>query len=66
MVRYLNLADCNPAKIAKAHKEFAKKLDFKDVKCPVKIGDIYKIEYKNSHSISVFGYENKGKQSICV
>ena len=66
MVRYLNLADCNPVKITKGDKEFAKKLDFKDVKFPVKIEDIYKIENKNSHSISVFGYENKEKHSIYI
>ena len=30
IVKYLNPADCNPERITKAHKEFAKKLGFKD------------------------------------
>ena len=59
LVRYLNPAGRNPAKITKADKDFAKRLDFKDIKFPVKIRDIHKIEKKNSISISVFGYENK-------
>ena len=36
LVRYLNLADRNPVKITKADKDFAKKLDFKDIKFLVK------------------------------
>ena len=43
LVRYLNPADRNPAKITKADKDFAKRLDFKDIKFPVKIRDIHKI-----------------------
>ena len=35
-VKYLNLADCNPAIITKADKDFAKNLDFKDMNSPVK------------------------------
>ena len=58
LVRYLNPADHNPARITKADKDFAKKLDFKDIIFPVKIRDIHKIEKKNSTGISVFGYEN--------
>ena len=66
LVRYLNPADCNPARITKANKDFAKKLDFKDIKFPVKISDIHKIEKKNSININVFGYENKEKHPLCV
>ena len=44
IVRYLNPADCNPARITKADKEFANKLDFKDIKFPEKIIDIHKIK----------------------
>ena len=40
LVRYLNAEDDNPAKITKADKDFAKKLDFKGIKFPVKISDI--------------------------
>ena len=61
LVRYLNPADRNPARITKAGKDFAKKVDFKGTKFPVKVKDIYKVEKKNSISISVFGYENKEK-----
>ena len=46
LIRYLNPADRNPARITKANKEFTKKLDFKNIKFPVKIRDIHKIEKK--------------------
>ena len=66
LVKYLNPADCNPARITKAGKNFEKKLDFKEIKFPVKIRDIHKIEEKNSICISVFTYENKEKHPIYV
>ena len=67
IVRYVNPTDHNPRRITKADKDFAKKLDFKDIKFLVKIRDIHKIEKKNSVSSSVFGYENKGKTSkLCI
>ena len=66
IVRYLHPADRNPARITKAHQEFAKKLHFKDIKVPVKVRDIHKIEKKNSSGINVFGYENKEKHPIYV
>ena len=56
----------NPRRIPKADKGSAKKLDFKDIKFPVKVRDIHKIEKKNSIDISVFGYENKEKYPIYV
>ena len=59
IVRYLNPEDRNPARIAKADKEFARKLDFKDIKFPVKFRDIHKIEKKNSIGIIAFGYKDK-------
>ena len=61
MVRYHN-----PRGITKADKDFAKKLDFKNIKFPVKIRDIHKIEKMNSIGISVFGYENKEKHPTCI
>ena len=42
LVRYLNPVDHNPRRITKADK----KLDLKNIKFPVKIRDIYKIEKK--------------------
>ena len=59
IVRYLNPADDHSAKITKADNDFAKKLDFKGIKFPVKIRNIHKIEKNNSIGISVFGYDNK-------
>ena len=35
LVRYLNPAYCNPARITKSDKDFAKRLDFKGIKFPV-------------------------------
>ena len=48
LVRHLNSEDCNPKRNTKADKDFAKKIDFKDTKFPVKVRDIHKIEKKNS------------------
>ena len=62
----LNPADHNPRWITKADKRFAKRLDFKDIKLPVKTRDIHKIEKKNSIGISVFGYKNKEKYPMYV
>ena len=65
LIRYLNPANHDPARITKAEKNSAKKINFKDIKFPVRIRDIYKIEKKrNSTRISVFGYENKKEYSI--
>ena len=44
LVRYLNPADHHPAKITNRDKDFAKKLNFKDTKFPVKIRDVHKTE----------------------
>ena len=59
--RYLHLVDKNPARIGKIRKNLARKLDFKDIKFPVKIRDIRKIEKKIVNSISAFGYGNREK-----
>lgn len=36
-----------------------KKLDFKGIKCPIKVEHYHKIEKQNSISINVFGYEDE-------
>ena len=54
-----NPANHHPVRISKADKDFAKKLDFKDIKFPVKVREIHIIEKRNSISISAFGDENK-------
>ena len=59
VARYLHPVDYHPAIIAKVGKFCGRKLDFNDIKPPVKVKDIYKIEGKNSIDISVFGYEDK-------
>ena len=41
-------------------------IEFKDIRLPVKIRDIHKIEKENYISISVFAYENRAKFSIYV
>ena len=63
LVNYLNPKGRNQARITKDDKDFDKTLDFKDIKFPVKIKDIHKIEKNNSIGISAFGYENKEKTS---
>ena len=49
----MNSVDKNPARIIKIDKHFARKLEFKDMKFPVKIRDIHKVE-KNVVSALVF------------
>ena len=66
LVRYSHPADRHSARIEKIDKDFAKELDFKDIKFPIKIRDTPKIEKNNCIDISVFGYENKGKYSIYI
>ena len=63
LVRCLNPGDHNPRRITQADKHFAKT---PDLKFPVKIRDIHKIEKNNSIGISVFGYENKKTSNLCI
>ena len=63
-MRFLNHADHHLERITKADEDFANRLGFKDIKLPVNIRDILKIEKKNSIDISVFGYEHKEKHPI--
>ena len=44
LVRYLNLADHHPARIEKADKYFAKKLDFKDINFSIKLKTFIKLK----------------------
>ena len=57
LVRYLHPADHNPRRIIKAYKDFAKRLDFKDIKF---------LEKSNSIGINIFGYENMEKYPTYV
>ena len=51
LVRYLNPVHRNPARITKAAGDFVKNTDFKDIKYPVKVRDVHKIEKKNSSAL---------------
>ena len=64
MVRHLNPTDHISRKNRKSDKDFAKRLDFKNIKFPIKVKD--KIVKKNSIVISAFGYENEEKYPIYV
>ena len=48
----------NLAIVTKADKDVSKRLDFKDIKFPVKVRNIHKLEKTTSIDISAFGYEN--------
>ena len=63
LIRYLNPAEHHPARIRKVDRMFESKLNFKDIKFPIKIRDIHKIEKKKKNfiCINVSGYENKEK-----
>ena len=62
LVRYLQPADHNTSRILKADNDFARQLDFKDIKFSFKVRNIHKIVRKNSIGISVFGYERKDEE----
>ena len=47
LIRYLHPADHHSSRIRKVDKNFARYLDFKDIKFPVKIRDIHKFEKNN-------------------
>ena len=49
LFRYLNPADHHPTRITKADKYFAKKFDFKDIKCPEKLETFTKLKKKKFH-----------------
>ena len=49
LIRYLSPVDHNRRRITKSHKNFAKRLDFKDIKFRVKIRHITKLKKKKKH-----------------
>ena len=57
MLKYCRLF----VRITNPDQDFAKNLDFRYMKFPVKTRHIQKIEKRNSIGISSFGYENKAK-----
>ena len=66
LVRYLNPTNYHVTSTTKADKDFAKGFDFKDIKFPVNIRDIRKIEKSIEVAISIFGYESIDKHVISV
>ena len=46
LVRYLNCGDHKQATFKKVDKDFARKLDFKDIKIPINLRDIHKLRTK--------------------
>ena len=65
-VRYLNHTDHNPGRSRKIDEMSADKLGFEDIKVPVKIKDIYKIEKKEFYRYCIFDCENKKKHPIYI
>ena len=53
LARYLNPADHHPVRITKVDKDFPKILGFKNIKFPVKTGDILKIEKKKKNLLTL-------------
>ena len=64
LVRYLHPAYHNLRISRKVNRLYGNKLDFKDIKIPVKVRDVHKIDRKSATGISVFGYEDKEKYPI--
>ena len=75
IVRYVNPADYHSAGIRNFDKDFAKKLDFEDIKFPVKVRHIYKFEKKNPSALVLLlikikkniqsMYQQKWKKKSC-
>ena len=63
IVKYLLTVEHHPARIRKIDGILADELDFENIKFSVKIKDIHKIKKNNCVNISVFGYENRKKQT---
>ena len=59
MARYLNPADHHSKKITKGDKDFAKRLDFKYIKFPVKTRDIDKTEKRYILALAFLVIETK-------
>ena len=59
IVRYLNAADCNPARITKRIKIFLKNLILKAKYFQLKLETFAQLKKTFSIGVSVFGYENK-------
>ena len=53
IINALNGQQKLPARITKTDKDFSKRLDFKDIKLPVRTTDIHKIEQKKNSSIDL-------------
>ena len=54
LARYLNSADHKPRRITKTDKDFAKRLDFKDITFPVKIRNIHKTKKRILSALTFF------------
>ena len=68
LVRYLNPANHHPARITKADKNSTNRLDFKDIKFPVKMRGNHKIEKKKRIPLALvfLAMKIKKKHSIYV
>ena len=59
LVAYFNPADHNVRGITKTDKDFAKRLDFKDIEFTVETRDINKIEKKTILALAFFAIKTK-------
>ena len=64
MVIYLHSADHNSTTVRKISQDFARELDFGDIKLSIKTRDIHKIDKTNCIGIKVFNYQKKEKCPI--
>ena len=66
IVRYLNTADCNPARITKLIKIFLKNLILKTKYFQSKLETFTQLKKTSSIGVSVFGCENKENHPFYV
>ena len=59
-------ADHNLAKIIRVDIDFAREIDFKGIKCPVKIGNIHKIEKNIVLALVVLVMKTRKICNVCL
>ena len=65
-IRHLNPQGKDPQRIKKIDKTFISQLDYSNIKFPVTVKQINKIEKQNNICINLFGYEEKQKFPIFI
>ena len=64
LIKYFYLPDHNPKRITNVDKLNREKIDFKDIKLPVKVRDVQNFGKENSIGINVFCYQSMCQKNV--